>query len=536
MSTITPNMNLIEPTVSQEPGPAWATEVNQSLTLIDQHDHSPGHGVQVTTAGLNINTSLPFNGNSATSLLADTFNSQLTALSTPYSLYVVNGDLWYTNGAPSIGAGTPVQLTSGTTIIGTPGSITGLTPPARVLYSAPTFFFYSNTLTPANISGGSLLLGNIVASSKTLTLSPPNAMAANYTITLPTLAAITSPPGGAPSFLTIDSSGNMGTISEASAFVGPTNIAPGGVSAANQIGNGVITTTQISSTAGILASQLAAGALSFHTVNIGPINTGSWVVPAGVTQVITTIVGGGGGGGGGGGSSGSPNAGGGGGGGGKRGDFITSTISVVGGDTFFFAVGVGGAGGAGGSGAGASGSVGGRTVLQKGTGGYWVALGGNPGTGGGTGGGGGNGGAGAVGLNLQSGGTAQAAGGIVNSSPGGNAPFPGYGGGGGAGGRIGSYGATAPGADFPATGGNYSDGGGPGGAGGPSSFTSIIAFGGAGGMASVGNAVTGGLGGPGGGGAGGGGGGAIAGLNTSLLGAAGGAGGDGFITFNYLGN
>ena len=73
---VSPNMNLIIPTVGLEAGPAYATDVNNSLTLIDSHNHSAGSGVPITPSGLNINSSLPMAGNFLTLTGAIVFQAQ----------------------------------------------------------------------------------------------------------------------------------------------------------------------------------------------------------------------------------------------------------------------------------------------------------------------------------------------------------------------------------------------------------------------------------------------------------------------------
>lgn len=112
------NLNLPTPTVTL--GPEWATELNTALETIDSHDHTSDKGVQIPTAGLNINADLDFNSKKAFSLLSTQFteqNSTLTGATNAGSVYVTSGDLYYTNTS-----GVAVQLTSGGSIVSTPGS------------------------------------------------------------------------------------------------------------------------------------------------------------------------------------------------------------------------------------------------------------------------------------------------------------------------------------------------------------------------------------------------------------------------------
>lgn len=254
-TTISPNMNLIVPTASECSGPAWAQDLNASLSIIDQHNHSPGSGVQVSQDGIALSASgapydsLAFNSTNAFGLRSVRFTPQLSALALATDLgclYEAGVDLYYNDGS-----GNQIRLTQGGSIVGTAGSITGLpSGTASASYSGGTFVWQSATSTAANMDAGSYIFRNSTASSKGLTLQPPNAMAADYSITLPLVPAATS-------FVTLDSSGNLsGSVATAGGITG-SNIASQTVTASN-IASGTITTTQISATAGILRSQLAA--------------------------------------------------------------------------------------------------------------------------------------------------------------------------------------------------------------------------------------------------------------------------------------
>lgn len=195
MSTLTPNMNLIESTVNVDSGLNWETNLNASLTIIDGHNHSPGYGVQINPAGININSSLSFNNNSAIALQASVFTQQLS-LSTLNAVYVKSdGNLYYNDGA-----GNSIQITTGGTVNATSSGISSGSATASFVSSVLVVNAASNT--PANIQGGSILLGNNTPASKFLTLAPPAAMAANFTLTLPSTPAQTN-------VVTLDSSGNF---------------------------------------------------------------------------------------------------------------------------------------------------------------------------------------------------------------------------------------------------------------------------------------------------------------------------------------
>jgi len=117
----TTNMSLNEPSVGSTSGPTWASETNDNWTSIDQHDHTSGKGVQLTPSGLNINADLEFNGNAATELKRMTIDSSATGSGTSYSVYQSGGNLYWYNGS-----GQAVQITNGTNVKTTGGSIDGM--------------------------------------------------------------------------------------------------------------------------------------------------------------------------------------------------------------------------------------------------------------------------------------------------------------------------------------------------------------------------------------------------------------------------
>jgi hypothetical protein len=123
MST-TQFMNLSLPTPSVTLGPAWATQLNTALTVVDAHDHSDAKGTRVKTAGISINDDLAYNGYGASELKFLQLEEQSGTLSGTLNARKVatfDGNLYWTNGD-----GTVVQITSGGTLAAVPGSITVL--------------------------------------------------------------------------------------------------------------------------------------------------------------------------------------------------------------------------------------------------------------------------------------------------------------------------------------------------------------------------------------------------------------------------
>lgn len=196
-------MNLVVPTVGVDPGPDWATNLNSSLTLIDQHNHSSGSGVPITPAGLSISSDLTFLSNNATNLRSVRLQPQASPLAQPADLgclYEVGVDLYYNDGS-----GNQVRLTQSGSVAGVSGSISNLTAPASASYVSgnQTFVWQSAANTPANMDFGFAIFRNNVANSKGLSLFPPNAMTSDYSLILPNLPSVTN-------IMTLDPSGNMG--------------------------------------------------------------------------------------------------------------------------------------------------------------------------------------------------------------------------------------------------------------------------------------------------------------------------------------
>lgn len=454
-----PNMGLVIPGVGLTSGPQYASDLNASLSIIDQHNHTPGNGVQITPTGLNINADLTFNSNDAIAVRTVRFTPQSSLIpgSSPDlgCIYESGVDLYYNDGN-----GNQVRLTSGGSVAGTTGSISGLVAPASASYVVDTFVWQSDANKPANMDAASYIFRNFVANSKGLTVQPPNAMGADYSITLPSLPA-------SQKIMTLDNSGIMSapytvdnsTITIAANVIGVPNL---GIGTA-QIANAAVTTAK-------LPANYVQNSITSQTFT----SNGNFTVPAGVTTIFVSGSGGGGGGGGGNTTTGA--------GGGGEGAPYYSRIPITVSPAAVLPVVIGGGGSAGaGSGGGPTsggnggdstisgltfrGGVGGINGASTGLGG--VSKGGNPSHGAG----GGDGGTG--GSNGQAGGSSMlAAGGSGGASAG-----SGGGGGGassGAGGGGGSGGPGNSGSNYGGGGGGSAGGGGGASAAGGVGATGII--------------------------------------------------------------
>lgn len=203
-----PNMLLPIPSVLVTTDPLWAEYINDSLELIDAHDHSPGKGVQITPAGLNINADLPFNENDATELRTVRFADQA---STPAGLedegiiYMKNGEFCYKDLD-----GNEVQLTLNGTINVSAGVgvISGLVTPASASYSTinGTFSWLKDTSKPAKMIVSDLIIYEFDdATAFPVTIRTDN-VAAAYSMILPTVIPVA---GEADGVLTIAYDGTM---------------------------------------------------------------------------------------------------------------------------------------------------------------------------------------------------------------------------------------------------------------------------------------------------------------------------------------
>lgn len=531
--TTSPNMNLQIPSVGVTLGPQYAVDVNNSLLLVDEHDHSPGYGVPVTPSGLNINATLSMQSNNLTVVRTVRFDpfSSPSFPSEPSDLgclSVIDDDLYYTDEVGNL-----VRLTENGNVAGTPGSISGLVSPASASFvsGTGTFVFQSNTNTAANMDIASLILRNTTPSSFGLTLAPPT-LSSNYTITLPAL------PIGGLKILRMDTSGNM------SATLDVDNSTLEISSSTLRVKALGIGTAQLAD-ASVTAAKLAADVPLMQQQTFS--SNGTFTVPAGCTYLEFTLVGAGGGGGGGAGRGSNPGVvavGGGGGGGGGAGQFKTISVAPTSGEIFTITVGTGGSPGTAGvpdgnGGAGTMGTASSAFRTTPALGPYLIAYGGTPGNPGQVNVLQGNqsGGNGSTTLSPATASATQAIGGIADTSgqTGGSAVYQPQGGAGGSGGRIGVWASGAGGTDFQGNGagtsGGSSNAGGGGGAGG-AGYAGPGGAGGAGGIFSSTDAQQGSPGATVGSGGGGGGGGSDG--SPSNSGAQGGAGANGIVIVSYI--
>lgn len=201
-TTTSPNMNLPVPTVSVDPGPDWANNLNSCLGAIDSHNHSLNQGVQINPDGININADLPMNQNNLITGRSVRFDAQLTPISAPEDLgclYESGVDLYYNDGL-----GAQIRITQSGSVTGASGTITGLpSGTASVSYAAGTFTFQQATNTPGAMAVGPTKIAQPVVSGKGVTISASLSQTGDYSMTLP--AGLP----GQTAILTMDTSGNL---------------------------------------------------------------------------------------------------------------------------------------------------------------------------------------------------------------------------------------------------------------------------------------------------------------------------------------
>lgn len=222
---VSPNMNLPVPVVGTTSGPEWANDINSCMSSIDGHDHTPGKGVPISSAAINIDSDLSLNGNSLTNTEAAIFSAQ-SSFSTAQSVYVISPDLIYNDGNGNV-----IRITQNGSVSGSSGTITGLpsgTASASYQSVGGTFQFQSATNTPANGTFASLSIAQQTTNPNTITLKSPNSLAASYNFTFPTSVpsftgiltmstsgSISTQPASAPSYTSLLTMNSSGTISSA---------------------------------------------------------------------------------------------------------------------------------------------------------------------------------------------------------------------------------------------------------------------------------------------------------------------------------
>lgn len=242
----TPNMGLVRPTELGDAG-LWGSLVNTIFSQLDLHDHSSGRGVQVPSAGLNINGDVAWGTNSLTGMAALKFTPVSGTVGGAFveSLFTGDGtgatianELYWTSSD-----GTLVKLTDGHTlnVAAFTGGIVGdySVVGAIVTYDSATKRYKFETSTAdghgwARLMTGGVRLGilNNTNNSFYVEHAVNAAIATAYTVTWPATQA-----AAAGTLVQLDSSGVVtfgNTGLAASTFTGLITASAGLTAASNQ--------------------------------------------------------------------------------------------------------------------------------------------------------------------------------------------------------------------------------------------------------------------------------------------------------------
>ena len=148
---ITPGTNITGiqiPEIGVDPAPTWAQALNDSLgsSGIDGHDHTVNKGSRITPAAINVNADLPLNSNDLTEVRTVSMDATSgTGTGDVRAIYAdASGNLKYRNSS-----GVEIGITSGSSIVGAAGTITGMTDAtpnaaASFAHGTNTYSFYHN--------------------------------------------------------------------------------------------------------------------------------------------------------------------------------------------------------------------------------------------------------------------------------------------------------------------------------------------------------------------------------------------------------
>jgi hypothetical protein len=205
-TTTTPYMDLVLPIPTEELGPAWATELNAALTLVDSHDHTPGQGVPIPVSAILFNQDFSNNNFNIANLRSTRYTNNGSPLGTPSDvteLYVAGGNLYYNNQL-----GQQVQITAGASLnAGSIGGIGGdyVTANALVYFTSlsDSYSFTSSGNLFANMFSGALKIFPTGTNSFGIGIAAPGGLSANYNLTLPSSLPTS------PSFLAVNNAGTV---------------------------------------------------------------------------------------------------------------------------------------------------------------------------------------------------------------------------------------------------------------------------------------------------------------------------------------
>jgi len=266
--------NISMPDPEETPGPEWAQGINEAISALSEVVALGAIGMQISNEFINITENLDLNGFNLVEAGSVELEAQGSTLASSGSIYRVGGDLYYNNGA-----GTPVQITSGTALSATSlGGITGMTgTPASVDYDGiDTFFFEQDVNTPAAMSLGPTRIRRPVSAGAGVTLEVSNSITSDYTLLIPPAPPV------ATAFLTMNGSGELaysppvnGGIT--ASFLGTSSVEESKIASFavtnNKIGTGAVTDSKLASNA-VIEAKIANNAVTTNKINDLAVTTG----------------------------------------------------------------------------------------------------------------------------------------------------------------------------------------------------------------------------------------------------------------------
>jgi len=188
MATANMGMVLPIPGVTQAlgialPGESWMELQNAAALVLDAHNHTSGMGAPLPAAAMNIDADVDWHGFNIIGLRSTRYTAQAAPLSLAAdvgAVYVYGNELWYRDFA-----GDNVQITDNGSVVGPPGSITGLVPPASAVYAAGAFTWKSDVAAYASMINGSVRIYDQVGAGKYAQITAAPAAGVDYTLTLP---------------------------------------------------------------------------------------------------------------------------------------------------------------------------------------------------------------------------------------------------------------------------------------------------------------------------------------------------------------
>lgn len=178
------DLRIPTPGVGGDSGADAANAIVVSIDAIDLHDHTEDKGARITSAAININDTLDFNGQAATAVKQIIFSEQGSSPTDLNSIYSkADGELYYRDDA-----GNEVQVTAGGSVnVGGTGTLGGVSGAAGVTYASGS---YAWSMVPHDSTNGAYANLNmrdlrLNGGTSGVVAIKPAATIVSYNLTLP---------------------------------------------------------------------------------------------------------------------------------------------------------------------------------------------------------------------------------------------------------------------------------------------------------------------------------------------------------------